>query len=645
VYAAKKQFSKALEYKNKCLRLMETTVGKQNDRYGLFLSGKGIVEMSMKEYKTAVNTFDEAAAIFKTNFGATNYNYIDMVHNQAMANDKAGNYTAARSAHLKAIYGYKRIASDNLAFMSDEEKTNFYYANSPRYADFENFVVKRFTNTKNERDDSLLKAFIDERLWSKSLLLNESSALHKSMLNSKDTTIRSLFSKWFEQKKNLHQLYQFSKTELEENKIDMDAEQSYLNEIEKELSKASKQFSQQKEYLNFETLKNKLSKSELAIEIVRNEPELNDSVSTVSYSALIVGKDYAAPKLVVLDSAAFFDTLFVDKYKFNIHARSTDRVSYNRFFKAFEKYLGGINKVYFSPDGAYQKLNVYTLFNPVTNKYLLETLEIEQVTSLNDLQKEGGVLAKTGSAVLFGYPDYEWKKEDSKKAPEQEMIVSRFGFSELPELPGTKKETEMISDVFNAKGWDTHLHLAKEATEEKVKEVESPTILHIATHGFFLPNLDYSDEKIMGFETEVARQNPLLRSGVIMAGAASKDTLIQKKDDGILTAYEASLLNLQNTELVTLSACETGLGDQLLNGQGVYGLQRAFLTSGARSVLMSLWVVDDYATQELMTNFYTEWLQNYSSKNKRAAFRKAQLEVKKRYPSPYFWGAFVMVGK
>jgi CHAT domain-containing protein len=87
------------------------------------------------------------------------------------------------------------------------------------------------------------------------------------------------------------------------------------------------------------------------------------------------------------------------------------------------------------------------------------------------------------------------------------------------------------------------------------------------------------------------------------------------------------------------------LGDELINGQGVYGLQRAFLTAGAKSVLMSLWVVDDNATKELMTNFYSEWIKNYSSSNKRSSFRKAQLEVRKRYPSPYYWGAFVMIGK
>jgi CHAT domain-containing protein len=123
----------------------------------------------------------------------------------------------------------------------------------------------------------------------------------------------------------------------------------------------------------------------------------------------------------------------------------------------------------------------------------------------------------------------------------EDLIASRFGFSDLPELPGTKVETENIYSVFKENNWDAKLFLAKQATEDQVKQTVGPTILHIATHGFFLPDLDYSDKKIMGFQTELAKANPLLRSGVIMAGAASKDTIIEQKEDGILTAYEASI--------------------------------------------------------------------------------------------------------
>ena len=137
-------------------------------------------------------------------------------------------------------------------------------------------------------------------------------------------------------------------------------------------------------------------------------------------------------------------------------------------------------------------------------------------------------------------------------------------------------------------------------------------------------------------------QDPLLRSGLLLAGCEEslKGISGDQTEDGILTAYEAMNLFLDETNLVILSACETGVGE-IDNGEGVYGLQRSFQQAGSRYVLVSLWKVDDEATGLLMTKFYEMQLDGvpYSE-----AFSKARIAVKAKYPEPYYWGAFVLIG-
>jgi CHAT domain-containing protein len=216
----------------------------------------------------------------------------------------------------------------------------------------------------------------------------------------------------------------------------------------------------------------------------------------------------------------------------------------------------------------------------------------------------------------------------------------------IEQLPGTEKEVKNISKLLATYQVKTNALYGKDATEAKVKGVISPSILHIATHGYFLADLsEMETNKVLGVDISAAKENPLLRCGVLLAGCENvfdeNFHAAHNSENGVLTAYEAMSLNLDKTDLVVLSACETGLGS-VKQGEGVYGLQRAFLIAGARSIIMSLWSVSDDATMELMILFYTNYAK---SGNKAQAFADAIKQLKLKYKQPFYWSAFVMLSK
>jgi CHAT domain-containing protein/tetratricopeptide repeat protein len=216
-------------------------------------------------------------------------------------------------------------------------------------------------------------------------------------------------------------------------------------------------------------------------------------------------------------------------------------------------------------------------------------------------------------------------------------------------LPGTATEVQSIGELLRGKNWRISSYQDEHALEEVVKSAERPRVLHVATHGFFL-----SDQQVKrrgGLDADPSGfEDPMLRSGLFFAGAdrtLKGEPPVEGVENGVLTAYEAMTLNLQGTELVVLSACETGRG-HVQNGEGVFGLPRALQEAGSEAVLMSLWSVPDRETQELMTLFYRNWL---SGMEKPQALRRAQIteedQVRKRYGKdlPYYWGAFILVSR
>ena len=184
------------------------------------------------------------------------------------------------------------------------------------------------------------------------------------------------------------------------------------------------------------------------------------------------------------------------------------------------------------------------------------------------------------------------------------------------------------------------------ATESALKQIAAPRLLHLATHGFFLSEPGavatgpVAQVATRGIIANAKIDNPLLRSGLALAGANRRG---DAGDDGILTALEASGLNLWGTKLVVLSACDTGLGE-VRNGEGVYGLRRAFVLAGAESMIMSLWPASDYATRKLMTEYYRNLKQGMG---RGAALRQVQLDMLKRNRQlhPFYWANFIQSGE
>ncbi|HET9053715.1 MAG TPA: CHAT domain-containing protein, partial [Cyclobacteriaceae bacterium] len=313
-------------------------------------------------------------------------------------------------------------------------------------------------------------------------------------------------------------------------------------------------------------------------------------------------------------------------YRNAVQQRVTDDYSYEQYWSKIEKEVTGKKLLYISPDGVYNQMNLNTLKRPAED-YVINRYDLVIIGNSKDLiaLKARKTTVPKKNAFLLGFPEY--------------------GTTEVAALPGTKVEIDGISKILKASGYQVSQVMAKDATEKNVKAMKSPTLVHIATHGYFLQDAGDAEGSVFGVNAESASRNPLLRSGLILAGAGKSITGtggsdITSNDNGVLTAYEAMNLNLQGTNLVILSACETGLGD-IKSGEGVYGLQRAFQVAGAEALIMSLWKVDDAATQLLMTNFYNNWIK---LGNKQKAFKQAQLQLMAKYKDPYYWGAFVMMG-
>ncbi len=598
--------------------MFKANLGENNIAYAKAINDLGNYYRIKGRYDEATQYLEKAFQIRKNHIGIRHPVFVQNEEDLAILYWKKKEWPKA-AIHYRSVLD-KTIDFINTYFiaMSEAEKARYWDILSPRFLRAYNFVLEAPQLSKDG-----LTELLRYRVATKGLLLNSARKITNSILSSGDARLIGDYTDWIDLKEQLASFYVYSNEELKEQNINIDSMEAAANLLEKKLSVGSKDFSNFYfiNKANVFAIRSALKADEALIEIIRLQYYDQNFTDSCRYIGLILTKNDPQPKLVIIPNGPALEKTASKNYQQAIKRKTADEQSYKHFWQPYDELVKGKRKIFISLDGVYNQISMNTLKKPGAD-YLIKQYEFVLLGNPKDILHDNMQTNKTRNATLIGNPD--------------------FGSDQIPGLPGTQSEVDSVQRVLKSSGYAVAEFLAKNATETNLKRSGKVLVLHIATHGYFLQDVVKTYWPI-GVAEENAKNNVLLRSGLLLAGAADADkvkTGLDSANNGIMTAYEAMNLDLSGTSLVVLSACETGLGE-IKAGEGVYGLQRAFLEAGAEALIMSLWKVDDNATQQLMNNFYQNWIK---TGDKQKAFRQAQLQLMEKYPAPYYWGAFVMIG-
>ena len=437
------------------------------------------------------------------------------------------------------------------------------------------------------------------------------------------------------------------------------------DQLETQLSQRSAEFRVEAQPVTIAAVQQQIPADAALVELVRYRP-LDIKVRKLGsprYAAYVLQRQ-GDPKWVdlseaeAIDQAAFrFRNVLASPLRSaNAAAGELDEL----LMQPIRPLLGNAKQLLIAPDS---QLNLipFAALRDEQGKFLVERYEISYLTSGRDLLKLQLDIPSRQAPVLVANANFDRATPSGAGARASgqrggNLRSQDFQRLQFGPLEGTKQEAEAIAPLLPK----VKLLTEAAATENAVKQVKGPSILHIASHGFFLPDAelvaapDYglglsSRGRSLGVvgndspgsipQPQGPVENPLLRSGLALAGF---NQLQSGSEDGALTALEASGLDLYGTQLVVLSACETGVGE-VANGEGVYGRRRALVLAGARSQVISLWKVDDAGSKDWMVDYYQRLEQGMG---RSAAARQVQLQMLQdpRYQHPYYWAAFIPSG-
>ena len=533
-------------------------------------------------------------------------------------------YENANQALLKSTAEYLNYVKKFFPFLSEKQKAKYWYSIQGDFEFFKNLVLAQLS-TKPE----LVAQLYNQLLQTKGLLLDNHLRVRNQILASNNAEL----IKSYRQLLNKKELYinSLEMSLAERKRINTDALEKEIASLEKQINaetaKIGLHLSNDQE-ITWKDIQKQLKEGEVALEITRISYYDKQFTDSVVYLALKVAPGSLQPEAIVLPHGNEMEKDMLNYFRNTImFNKATSTEPYEFFWKPIEKSVRNAKAIYFAADGVYTQINPELLYNGT--QMLIDLHNFIFVNSSKDLlSSKAGAEQINKSAFLVANPEFYLKNKEG---------------GAVAYLPGTFQEAKGIEEILRKNAWQANLYLWEKATEEQVKNNKiDASILHFATHGFFLESLGTSE----GISEELAElkilNNPMMRSGLMLAGAGD---LVERQSfigDGILTAQEISNISLDNTQIVILSACETGRGEVAL-GEGVFGLQRALFLAGAKNIIMSLFKVDDAATAELMSLFYEYYLNQANDIH--TAFRNARITLRKKYQKPIYWGSFILLGK
>lgn len=532
---------------------------------------------------------------------------------------KAGDYENAVALYRDIIRDEKQRAHDIFAFLPEGQRelywkmkeplmNNIFRLNQEGTVTAARGTVFEVSKGKSDLTSSIL---YDASLLNKGLLLEAFLNMQRTIMSSGDQELIDAF---------------------EELRRLKGSDPERAEELEKTLIEKTNSYGDYMDFtrISWQDVHDNLEENEAAIEFVVSE---TDEVSY--YSAEILRKDYDQPQHVFLFAQKNEDTTLK---KMSVY--DNDRL-YKKTWGKIAGYLEGCSDVYFAPVGEFYRIGMEYL--PVNDSVRInDVYDMHRLSSTKSLagRKKDNHAMKIASAALYGGLDYNLDSENMEyyayamqsglRGSSSVNLSNSRNIQDMSwgYLRGTADEVTGISGILEDMKCRTALYTGGEGVEESFKMLDdkSPQVIHVATHGFFFePSSDIS-----------------VSTGLVFAGAnnyGKSGNVIEGIDDGLLTSKEIAEMNLTGAELVVLSACQTGVGE--ISGEGVFGLQRGFKKACAQTLLMSLWEVDDNATNELMTRFYSGLA---SGLDKHEALHQAQDHVMQTCgPDPSLWAGFILL--